>query len=36
MTLEEKTLQRPDGSIHYWIGGKRRCAAGGAHSRRDH
>ena len=23
MTLEEKILQRPDGSIHYWIGGKR-------------
>ena len=23
MTLEEKTLQRPDGIIHYWIGGKR-------------
>ena len=22
MTLEEKTLQRPDGTIHYWIGGK--------------
>ncbi len=22
MTLEEKTLQRPDGTIHYWIDGK--------------
>ena len=23
MNLEEKTLKRPDGTIHYWIGGKR-------------
>jgi len=23
MNLEEKTLQRPDGTLHYWIGGKR-------------